>query len=226
MERTLQSVIKQTYPNIEYIIVDGNSKDKTLEIVKKYQKHISKWISEEDKGLYDAMNKGIRLATGEYVQFLNAGDELAYETVLEEIMEKCAGADFIYGYTLRVNEDKSQMTGWHKKTPAPEELSDKSFLNGMVICHQAMLVKRSIAPEYDLQWKLSGDIDWSIRTLQKTKTKCLFDSVMIYFLEGGVSDAQRKKSLKERWKLLQKHFGFFPTLNSHLKIVKEYFTKK
>ncbi len=225
MERTIQSVISQTYPNIEYIIVDGKSSDGTLNIIKKYEKHISRRISEEDAGLYDAMNKGIRLATGDYIQFLNAGDELAYETVLEEVMEKCAGADFIYGYTLKVNEDKTEMKGWHKRTPKPEELSEKSFLNGMVICHQAMIVKRSIVPDYDLKWKISGDIDWSIRTLKRVKTKCLFDSVMIYFLEGGVSAVQRKKSWKERWRLLNKHFGFMPTLASHIKIVKEHLKK-
>ncbi len=226
LERTIKSVINQTYDNIEYIIIDGKSSDNTIKIIKKYEKYITKWISEPDKGLYDAMNKGIDLATGDYIQFLNAGDELAYENVLQEVFQKCAGADLIYGYTLRVNEDKTTYKGWHKKTPTPEELSEKSFLNGMVICHQAMIVKREIVPKYDLKWKLVADIDWSIRLLKKVKTKCLADFTIIYFLEGGLSKQRLKDSLKERWKVLQHHFGFFPTLFNHIKIVLNYFKNK
>ena len=226
LERTIKSVINQTYNNIEYIIVDGKSTDKTLNIIKKYEKHITKWISEPDEGLYDAMNKGIDLATGDYIQFLNAGDELSYENVITEVFQKCAGADLIYGYTLRVNDDKTTYKGWHKKTPLPEELSDKSFLNGMVICHQAMIVKTSIAPKYDLQWKLVADIDWAIRLLRKVKTKCLADFTIIYFLEGGISKQNLKASLKERWKLLIHHFGFLPTLITHMKILWENIKKQ
>ena len=165
------------------------------------------------------MNKGIELATGDYLQFLNAGDELAYENVIEDVFKKCAGADLIYGYTLRVNYDKTEYKGWHKKTPPPEELSEKSFLNGMVICHQAMIVKRELAPKYDPRWKMVADIDWAIRLMKKIQTKCLADFTIVYFLEGGFSKQHLKESLKERWKVLQYHFGFLPTLWQHIKIV-------
>ncbi len=215
LEPTILSVIAQDYPHIEYIIVDGNSSDNTIDIIKKYEKHISKWISEPDQGLYDAMNKGLQMATGDYVMFLNAGDRLAYPTVLSEVFQQCGGADFIYGGVLRVDE-KGYYRPWHKRYPLPEKLSYKSFLKGMVICHQTMIVKRQLAPMYDLRWQLSADIDWSIRLMKQVKTKCYFNNVLVYFQMGGVSARRRKQAWKERWQLLQKHFGFFPTLWVHL----------
>ena len=104
LEDTIQSVIFQTYRNVEYIIVDGNSKDNTLEIVDKYRNRISQVISEPDKGLYDAMNKGIQLATGNYLCFLNAGDEFHDNETLQKIVHTLKGMelpDVIYGETAR-----------------------------------------------------------------------------------------------------------------------------
>ena len=108
LEDTIQSVISQTYRNVEYIIVDGKSKDNTLEIVDKYRNHISKVVSEPDKGLYDAMNKGILLATGDYLCFLNAGDELHDNQTLQQIVHTLKGTalpDVIYGETAIVDKE-------------------------------------------------------------------------------------------------------------------------
>ena len=107
LEDTIQSVISQTYRNVEYIIVDGNSKDNTLEIIGKYPKHVSKMVSEPDKGLYDAMNKGIRMATGDYLCFLNAGDKFHEKETLQQIAETLKDKDLpdvIYGETAIVDE--------------------------------------------------------------------------------------------------------------------------
>jgi glycosyltransferase involved in cell wall biosynthesis len=216
IERTIKSVISQTYPNIEYIIIDGKSKDRTVEVIKKYESKISRWISEPDRGIYDAMNKGLRAATGDYVWFLNAGDRISGERTVKEIILQSNNEDLIYGDAERVDEEGNSR-GWHKKTPAAEQLSAKSFLNGMVLCHQSMIVKRSVAPEYSLEWMITGDIDWAIRIMMNVKSKKYINSVFCRFLDGGISSARRKKALRERFDVLRKYYGFLPTLLAHLK---------
>ena len=103
LERTILSVLSQSYPNIEYILIDGASKDKTVEIIKQYESGIASWISEPDKGLYDAMNKGLRRATGDYVWFLNAGDTLytadTVQRIVASLKKKVSLPDVIYGET-------------------------------------------------------------------------------------------------------------------------------
>jgi glycosyltransferase involved in cell wall biosynthesis len=100
LEKTILSVIEQDYKNIEYIIVDGGSTDKTIEIIKKYEKNIYLWISESDKGIYDAMNKGVKYANGEFVNFMNAGDVFFDNTVCSRIFSNEITADLIYGDTI------------------------------------------------------------------------------------------------------------------------------
>ena len=141
LERTIQSIISQTYPNIEYVIIDGNSKDGTIQIIEKYRNNIEVLISEPDKGLYDAMNKGLRKATGDYIVFMNAGDQINNSHTLEKAMKGSNNADIIYGLAVNIDE-KGNTRPWHKKTPVAEKLSAKSFMNGMVICHQCMILKK------------------------------------------------------------------------------------
>lgn len=202
---------------MEYIIIDGKSKDETVEIIKKYEGKISKWSSEPDKSLYDAMNKGLKAATGDYVWFVNAGDRIYDEHTLEKIMEAADGKDFIYGNVIRVDASGNQR-GWHKRIPLQEELSPKSFLNGMVICHQSMLVKRQIAPEFSLVWKLANDIDWTIRVLKQAKSHLYIPIPFCYFLEGGLSAKNRWRAVKERFTVTRNHFGLFPVLAEQVKI--------
>jgi len=217
IERTVLSVINQTYSNVEYIIIDGNSKDKTVELIKKYQSKVSRFTSEPDQGIYDAMNKGLRAATGDYVWFINAGDCIYNERTLENIMKQANNEDFIYGQAERVDEN-GNTRGWHKKTPSAEELSAKSFLNGMVICHQSMLVKRVIAPEFNTSWMIANDIDWAIRIMMRTKSRKYLDFFFCRFLDGGASADKRMKALKERFIISKKYFGLLPTLLAHVKI--------
>ena len=128
LEDTIQSVVFQTYRDVEYIIVDGNSKDNTMEIVSKYRNHISKVISEPDKGLYDAMNKGIRMATGDYLCFLNAGDEFHDNETLQKTIHTLKGKelpDVIYGETAIVDEEGHFLH--MRRLSTPEHLSWKSF---------------------------------------------------------------------------------------------------
>ncbi len=217
LERTIQSIIAQSYPNLEYLIIDGKSKDQTTEIIQKYADRIHYFISEPDKGLYDAMNKGLKAATGDYVWFINAGDCIYDAGTLEKAMRDAQGKDFIYGETIVIDEAGNQRP-WHKKTPPPEKISPASFRNGMVICHHSMIVKRGIAPEYDLHWRLSGDIDWVIRVLQKAQSHHYVNIPFCLYLDGGLSDKNRRKSVKERFYVSLKHFGLLPTLAEHVKI--------
>ena len=171
LERTVLSILSQSYPNIEYVVIDGGSTDGTVDIIKQYAPGISFWVSEPDKGLYDAMNKGLRHATGDYVWFINAGDTLqtadTLQRVVMKISKKKSLPDIIYGETAIVDA-RGRMIGM-RRLHAPKELTWKSFRMGMLVCHQSFIVKRAIAPEYDLQYRLSADYDWGIRCMKRAR---------------------------------------------------------
>ncbi len=218
LERTIQSIVNQPYPNLEYVIIDGKSKDGTMAIAKKYQANIDTLISEPDGGLYDAMNKGLRTATGDYIVFMNAGDRIKDADTLEKAMKGSNGADIIYG--LAVNIDEAGNTRpWHKKTPPADRLSPKSFMNGMVICHQCMILKKACTEPYNLSISIAADIDWSIRCMKNVKTKHFYNDVFCLFLEGGVSDEKRWKAVRERFQISVKYFGWAAAILQQLSIV-------
>jgi glycosyltransferase involved in cell wall biosynthesis len=223
LEKTILCVKNQTYPNIEYLIIDGNSTDATLDVIKKYEAHISHWISEPDKNLYDAMNKGLRLATGDFVWFLHAGDLIPTPQSLALALKDFDNEDFIYGDAVIVQKDGSHKP-LHKNTP--HQASFRSFRKGMVICHQAMLVRRSLAPAYDLRFTLAGDIDWAIRVLKKTEKTRYVGFVLAEFLTGGISSQKKKESLIERYHILRQHFGFFPNLWAHVQMGFDFLKQK
>lgn len=217
IEETVQSVVNQDYPNIEYIVVDGLSKDKTLDILAKYKDKISILISEKDKGIYDAMNKGQNVATGDYVWFLNGGDFIPTHSTVSEIFKKAQNQDVVYGHAMIVDE-KGNEKGL-RRLIVPENLKPNSFLSGMVICHQAMLVKRSISVQYDLNFKIAADIDWAIRSCKNIKSSIHTHLVVCKYLEGGFSDKKRKESLVERFNIMKKEYGLFNTILGHIGIV-------
>ena len=218
LEDTIQSVIFQTYRNVEYIIVDGASKDHTLEIVNKYHNRINKVISEPDKGLYDAMNKGIQLATGDYLCFLNAGDKFHDSETLQKIVHTLKGQelpDVIYGETAIVDEEGHFLHMRRLSTPA--HLNWKSFKQGMLVCHQAFFVNRELAINhmYNLQYRFSADFDWWIRIMKKAK--CLHNTrlTLIDYLNEGMTTKNHKASLKERFCIMAKHYGLISTILHH-----------
>ncbi|MGN5954533.1 glycosyltransferase family 2 protein [Sphingobacterium lactis] len=210
---TLESVAGQTYKDIEYIVIDGASTDGTLNVLQEYQSSIDKLVSEPDKGIYDAMNKGLKQATGDYVLFLNSGDELYDCTTLEQIFQYGADADIYYGETKLVNEEREILGDRRHKTP--EEFTWKSFKYGMNVCHQAIYVKRSIAEPYDLQYKLSSDIDWVIRAAKKAEKIVNVNCYVAKYLVGGMSQQRHKQSLKERFEIFRKYYGHLPNLINH-----------
>ncbi|MBC7920790.1 MAG: glycosyltransferase [Ferruginibacter sp.] len=212
IERTLRSVIAQTYPDVEYIVVDGASKDNTVALIRQYEPRIARWVSEPDGGIYDAMNKGLRLATGDYVWYMNAGDCLREATTVEDILRQSNGEDFVYGDAVIVTEEGGQRP-WHKKKPPDKNLSYKTFINGMVICHQAMMVRRSKAVAYATEpWKVSSDLDWVIRVTRDCRSFRATDLVWCNYLEGGLSAKNRLQSVRERFDICVRHFGIVPTL--------------
>ena len=218
LEDTIQSVIFQTYRNVEYIIVDGASKDHTLEIVNKYHNRINKVISEPDKGLYDAMNKGIQLATGDYLCFLNAGDKFHNSDTLQKIVHTLEGQelpDVIYGETAIVDEEGHFLH--MRRLSAPAHLNWKSFKQGMLVCHQAFFVNRELAINhmYNLQYRFSADFDWCIRIMKKAK--CLHNTrlTLIDYLNEGMTTKNHKASLKERFCIMAKHYGLISTILHH-----------
>lgn len=218
LEDTIQSVVFQTYRNVEYIIVDGGSTDNTLDVVHKYQERISKVISEPDKGLYDAMNKGIRMATGDYLCFLNAGDELHENETLQKIVHTLKGKEFpdvIYGETAIIDEEGHFLH--MRRLSTPEHLHWKSFKQGMLVCHQAFFARRelALANPYDLQYRFSADFDWCIRIMKQSKNLHNTYLTIIDYLNEGMTTQNHKASLKERFRIMAKHYGWISTILHH-----------
>ena len=216
LEDTIQSVITQTYRNVEYIIVDGGSKDHTLDIINRYREHIHTLVSEPDKGLYDAMNKGIRLATGDYLCFLNAGDELHEDDTLQLMVHSIIGTelpDVLYGETAIVDEEGHFLR--MRRLSAPEDLNWKSFKDGMLVCHQAFFPRRELAEPYDLRYRFSADFDWCIRIMKKSHTLHNTHLTLIDYLNEGMTTRNHRASLHERFRIMCRHYGYLSTLARH-----------
>lgn len=216
LEDTIQSVITQTYRNVEYIIVDGGSKDHTLDIINRYREHIHTLVSEPDKGLYDAMNKGIRLATGDYLCFLNAGDELHEDDTLQLMVHSITGTelpDVLYGETAIVDEEGHFLR--MRRLSAPENLNWKSFKDGMLVCHQAFFPRRGLAEPYDLRYRFSADFDWCIRIMKKSHTLHNTHLTLIDYLNEGMTTRNHRASLHERFRIMCRHYGYLSTLARH-----------
>ena len=216
IERTMKSVVNQMYDNLEYIIIDGASSDGTLDIVKKYETHIARIISEKDGGIYDAMNKGLQIATGDYVLFMNSGDEIYASDTVEKVFATDANADIYYGETEMFN-DKWQSLG-QRRHKAPETFTWKSFKRGMNISHQAIYIKRNITEPYDLKYSLSADIDWIIKAAKRANRIVNVNIYVAKYLVGGMSKAKHSQSLKERFNIFSKHYGLIPNLINHFVI--------
>ena len=213
LERTIKSVINQSYPYIEYLVIDGASTDGTLNILEKYHDKIDVLISEPDQGIYDAMNKGLKLAKGDYVLFMNSGDEIFAPDTVEKVFTSLAFADIYYGETEMLNEQlESQGRRRHQ---APEELTTSSFKYGMSVSHQAIYIKKSITEPYDSNYQLSADIDWILDAISKAKNIINTHQYVAKYLMGGMSKQKHRESLIERYEIFKKYYGFIPNLFNH-----------
>jgi len=216
IERTMLSVLNQTYPNIEYIIIDGLSTDGTLDIIKKYSDKISKLVSEKDEGIYDAMNKGLALATGDYVLFMNSGDEFYSPDTVANVFASADNADIYYGETEMIDGNGKSLG--QRRHKAPDDFSWRSFKYGMSVSHQAIFVKRSIAEPFNRKYELSADIDWILNAAKNAKIIVNTHQYVAKYLVGGVSKKRHRRSLQERFDIMKKHYGLIPTLLNHIVI--------
>ncbi|UKT63322.1 glycosyltransferase family 2 protein [Pedobacter mucosus] len=216
IERTIKSVVNQSYKKIEYIIIDGKSTDGTFEVVQQYKNHITKIISEPDRGIYDAMNKGLKLATGDYILFMNSGDEIYDEHTVEEVFETSPGADIYYGETEMYSDDWKSLG--RRRHEAPEEFDWTSFKYGMNISHQAIYVRKNIISPFNLNYKYSSDIDWIIKAAKKASNIVNTHRYVAKYLIGGMSKKKHLASLKERFTIFTKYYGLLPNIFNHFVI--------
>ncbi len=188
LEETIESVINQSYDNVEYIIIDGGSTDGTVDIIKKYEDKIDYWVSESDKGIADAFNKGINASSGEFLYFLNCGDILYSNDSLLEVIQniKIKFCDMLVYKIAMVDEDRNilQVAGKHIG------LKKQKYRN--YLPHQGMIIKKELFKkfgEYDMEYKLGMDYEWSTRLINAEKNLKIFffDDVLCKMLEGGVS---------------------------------------
>ncbi len=214
IESTIQSVINQDFKSIQYIIIDGQSTDGTLDIIKKYKDHIDILVSEKDQGLYDAMNKGLRLATGDYVLFLNSGDRLYDNQTISKIFSTHPDADVYYGDAQIISPDGAVL-GLRRLRP-PKNLTWKSLRHGMLVSHQAFIARRSLCPEFDLKYRFSADYDWMIKVLRRAKTIINTGLIFVKYLDQGLTKKNLKKSLRERFWIMSKNYGLLPTVIRHI----------
>lgn len=219
LERTIQSIMEQGHRSaIEYVIVDGASTDGTLALINSYQQDIDQVISEKDRGIYDAMNKGLQVVNGEYVLFLNAGDTFAAKNTLEHILTALdSNPDVLVGDAMFVDMLGQEIGLRSVVTPhrIPRKLTWKSYKSGMVICHQSFIVKRDLAPRYNVEYQLSSDIDWEIKCLKLSHKTIQLSEPICRYLMGGASVQNLKRSWTERFEVMQSHFGFIQTLFAH-----------
>ncbi|MEJ7779929.1 MAG: glycosyltransferase family 2 protein [Daejeonella sp.] len=213
IRRTVQSVLNQTYPDIEYLVIDGASTDGTKDVLMQYEPRLGKLISERDNGIYDAMNKGLALATGDYVLFMNSGDELYAADTVEKVFASSPGADIYYGETEMYDASWKSMGRRRHRTPDHFTWSD--FKYGMSISHQAIYVRRSLAERYDPVYKLSADIDWILKAAKKANKIVNTQICVAKYLLGGMSKQKHRESLIERFHIFSKHYGLAANLLNH-----------
>lgn len=214
---TLESVKSQTCKLYEYILIDGASTDDTVKLAMESGIDPMTVVSEKDRGLYDAMSKGLGIARGDYVMFLNAGDAFHSPNTLQLIADAIMDNDYpgiVYGQTQIVDSERRRIGDRHLTAPA--NLTLDSFKDGMVVCHQAFIALRKIVDNFDTRYRFSADYEWCIRCLQRSHRNCYIDRIIIDYLSEGVTTANHKASLWERFKIMAHYYGLVPTLVRHI----------
>lgn len=202
LEKTIRSVIEQVYDNYEYIIIDGASSDSSIDIIKKYSNSIGYWISEPDKGVYDAMNKGASIATGDWICFMNSGDVFCNKEVLQNVFVEdqnlVLASDVIYGDTVLVTHSVKFVP---RIAPLESILIDKPF------CHQSCFVKTSLQKEYkfDLRYKICADHAFFL-SLYKNKYRFNYINRLISNFDtiDSMSSVNTNLVVRENYKVIGK----------------------
>jgi len=209
IEKTLLSVANQSYENIEHIIVDGNSKDNTIDICKSYS-HISKILSEPDKGVYDAFNKGIKLATGDVIGFLNADDTFYNENSIQDIVDAFSNneTDIVYGNLDYVNEESKVIRNWISR-PYEKGLLKKAWKTA----HPGFYCKKEVYDRlggYNDSFKIAGDFELCLRFLEINQVPSFYlNKKLVKMLVGGISNS----GLKSKWIIFKEDLRAFKINN-------------
>ncbi|AHM61455.1 colanic acid biosynthesis glycosyl transferase [Flammeovirgaceae bacterium 311] len=206
LETTVDSVLQQSYKQLEYIVVDGGSTDGSVDILKKYNDKLTSWISEQDTGMYAAMNKGIRAASGKYLLFLNSGDYLCNEQVVEQLLSHSRGdADLIYGNLLRVFPN-----GMRDKVKMPETLTVETMIRG-TLCHPVTLIRKDLFDTYGLydeSIRIVSDWAFFLKLIVngKVTTQYLDTDVAVYSMDGISSKLSNAPLIEaERTRILRQY---------------------
>lgn len=199
LEETIQSVINQTYDNVEYIIIDGSSTDGTIDIIKKYEDKIDYWVSEKDSGIYDAMNKGIKIATGEWINFMNAGDGFFENDTLNSIFSKNSykNIDVVYG---------NHNVIYSNKTRIAKAGMIKNIWKGSQFCHQASFVSLKVHKEnkFNLSNRIGADFEFFYKLYSLGRSFRYIDLIIANYSAGGLSDIKRVDSIVGWWNVVEK----------------------
>ena len=232
LQRTLDSVLEQDYPEITHMIIDGASTDGTIDLVNDYIErsnaaengHKVLLMSEPDKGIYDAMNKGLRSLDGDYVCFLNAGDFLPASNIASTINSRLSILNsqlpaVLYGDTDIVDGEGHFLH--HRRLAPPENLTWKSFRHGMLVCHQAFYARTdfAIATPYNQKYRYSADVDWCIRIMKAAAKENVpllnLHMVVANYTQEGQTTIHHRESLLERYRVMESHYGRLQTFFMH-----------
>lgn len=202
LQKTMESVLAQTFIDFEYIVIDGNSSDESKQIIEQYQSRLGYWVSEKDTGIYNAMNKGIKQAKGEYLLFLNSGDTLADNSVLAKVFQRKQAADIIYGNMLIEKPDGTKQLGF-----MPESITFKQMVLD-TLWHPVSFIRKDLFDKYGFyneDYKIVGDYDFFFKVIVKNKvnTKHIGETIAVYNLNGLSSLPENKeKEQMERQRVL------------------------
>lgn len=210
LEKTILSVINQTYPNIEYIIIDGGSTDSSVSIIRSYENKLTYWVSEADKGISDALNKGIKQAKGEVIGFINADDWLE-PNAIENVMKAYSPGTIIYG----------DVSFWNNNTKIRTTDSDHARLReGMTLAHPAVYVPKTLYDQFgnfDITFKIAMDYDLMLRFYMNKAVFKKINCVLVNMNLGGISDKRWLKAIKEELRSKNRYFSRAANLYYFLK---------
>jgi glycosyltransferase involved in cell wall biosynthesis len=211
LKKTIESVIAQTFRDYEYLVIDGGSTDGSVDVIKQYAAQITYWVSEPDKGIYDAMNKGIGQSKGEYCQFLNSGDTLHSDTVLEKVFSEEYAEDIVTGNFVELYPHKTVL----RKGRAYAREQEGKFITLFdlfvgSISHQASFIRRKLFDQYglyDVNYKIASDWIFFLKTIGLNDVKVKYvDIDIVYFSMDGISNTNLSLSHSERTNILKSLF--------------------
>ena len=201
LEETIQSVINQSYANVEYIIIDGGSTDKTVDVIRKYENQIDYWVSESDDGIYDGMNKGIKLAVGDWINFMNAGDSFNSPQLINEI-RKNFFSDYSIIYSDVLINDQS-------RTIIQSSREHEDWWKGTPFCHQAAFFSTKEGKfYYDLSHSLAADYEYALKIFSCSSSAKKENNIIARYDASGISSRKSFSAALQMYSIANKYYKF------------------